>query len=179
MKRSLTGDRRNWHPVAYSPWRVRNPKKPPKDRTVTFPLRYNARYDSAGGRPSRQTELMRPERRVAPAEVPGLAARRIAADILDNVLRRRRSLDAEIEGAEAHPGLSALADRDRALVRKLVATVLRRVGTLRHMLNLYLDSGFPADAPRVETVLMIGAAQILFLDVPDHAAVDLSVRLVQ
>ena len=28
-------------------------------------------------------------------------------------------------------------------------------------------------------MLLIGAAQILFLDVPDHAAVDLSVRLVQ
>ena len=58
-------------------------------------------------------------RRVAPAEVPGLTARRIAADILDNVLRRRRPLDAELEGAEAHPGLASLADRDRALVRKL------------------------------------------------------------
>ena len=39
--------------------------------------------------------------------------------------------------------------------------------------------GFPKDAPRVETVLLVGAAQILFLDVPDHAAVDLGVRLVQ
>jgi 16S rRNA (cytosine967-C5)-methyltransferase len=120
-----------------------------------------------------------PARRTAPAEVPGLAARRIAADILDTVLRRRRPLDGEFEGAEAHPGLAGLADRDRALVRKLVATVLRRIGTLRHMLGLYLDSGLPADAPRVESVLLIGAAQILFLDVPDHAAVDLSVRLVQ
>src|SRR3954452_19998312 len=122
---------------------------------------------------------MTPARRVAPAEIPGLASRRISADILDNVLRRRRPLDAELDGAEAHPGLASLADRDRALVRKLVATVLRRIGTLRHMLGLYLDSGLPADAPRVEAVLLIGAAQILFLDVPDHAAVDLSVRLVQ
>jgi len=122
---------------------------------------------------------MRPERRVAPAEVPGLAARRISADILDNVLRRRRALDAELDGAEAHPGLASLADRDRALVRKLVATVLRRVGTLRQVLGKFLQHGFPSDAPRVETVLLIGAAQILFLDVPDHAAVDLSVRLVQ
>ena len=122
---------------------------------------------------------MRPERRVAPAEVPGLAARRISADILDNVLRRRRALDAELDGAEAHPGLASLADRDRALVRKLVATVLRRVGTLRQVLEKFLQHGFPSDAPRVETVLLIGAAQILFLDVPDHAAVDLSVRLVQ
>src|SRR5436190_13092880 len=122
---------------------------------------------------------MTPARRIAPAEVPGLAARRIAVDILDNVLRRHRPLDAELAGAEQHPGLAALADRDRALVRKLVATVLRRIGTLRHLLGRFLDSGFPKDAPRVETVLLIGAAQILFLDVPDHAAVDLSVRLVQ
>src|SRR5881227_342512 len=122
---------------------------------------------------------MTPARRVAPAEVPGLAARRIAADILDNVLRRHRALDAELDGAEQHPGLGSLADRDRALVRKLVATVLRRIGTLRHLLGKFLESGFPKDAPRVETVLLIGAAQIMFLDVPDHAAVDLSVRLVQ
>ena len=122
---------------------------------------------------------MTPARRIAPTEVPGLTARRIAADILDNVLRRHRPLDGEIEGAEQHPGLAALADRDRALVRKLVATVLRRIGTLRHLLGKFLDSGFPKDAPRVETVLLIGAAQILFLDVPDHAAVDLGVRLVQ
>jgi len=117
-------------------------------------------------------------RRIAPAEVPGLAARRIATDILENVLRRQRPLDGELD-ADAHPGLAALADRDRALVRKLVATVLRRLGTLRHLLGVFLESGFPTDAPRVETVLMIGAAQVLFLDVPDHAAVDLSVRLVQ
>src|ERR1041385_749465 len=97
---------------------------------------------------------MTPARRLAPAEVPGFAARRIAADILDNVLRRRRALDAELDGAEAHPGLAALADRDRALVRKLVATVLRRVGTLRNVLGRFLERGFPSDAPRVETVLL-------------------------
>jgi 16S rRNA (cytosine967-C5)-methyltransferase len=110
-------------------------------------------------------------------EPPGLPARRIAADILDAVLRRHRPLDELLDGAAMHPGLGAMADRDRALVRVLVATVLRRLGTLRHLLGLFLDRGFPADAPRIETVLLIGAAQILWLDVPDHAAVDLAVRL--
>src|SRR4029450_9612140 len=42
-----------------------------------------------------------------------------------------------------------------------------------------LDRGFPADAPRVESALLVGAAQILWLEVPDHAAVDLAVRLGQ
>ncbi len=118
--------------------------------------------------------------RISPQpEVPGLAARRIAADILDGVLRRKIALDEQLSGRAAHPGLASLADRDRALMRRLAATVLRRLGTLRHLLGSFLDKGFPADAPRAETILLIGAAQILWLEVPDHAAVDLSVRLAQ
>jgi 16S rRNA (cytosine967-C5)-methyltransferase len=113
------------------------------------------------------------------SDPPGLAARRVAADILDSVLRRGRPLDEQLDGKQAQPGLAALADRDRALARRLVATVLRRLGTLRHLLGLFLQQGLPASAPRVETALLIGAAQILWLEVPDHAAVDLSVRLAQ
>ncbi len=112
-------------------------------------------------------------------EVPGLAARRIAADILDGVLRRRIALDELLSGKNAHPGLPSLADRDRALMRRLTATVLRRLGTLRHLVGGFLEKGFPSDAPRAETILLLGAAQILWLEVPDHAAVDLSVRLAQ
>ena len=112
-------------------------------------------------------------------EVPGLAARKIAADIVDGVLRRRVPLDDQLSGRNAHLGLATLPDRDRALMRRLTATVLRRLGTLRHALGGFLDKGFPADAPRTETILLIGAAQILWLDVPDHAAVDLAVRLAQ
>ena len=112
-------------------------------------------------------------------EPQGLAARRIAADILEGVLRRGRSLDDQLDGRGVHQGLASLPERDRALTRRLVATVLRRLGTLRHLLSLYLERGLPADSPRAETALLVGAAQILWLDVPDHAAVDLSVRLVQ
>ena len=112
-------------------------------------------------------------------DVPGLAARRIATDIVDGVLRRRLALDEQLSGKAAHLGLAALPDRDRALMRRLTATALRRLGTLRHLLGGFLDKGFPTDAPRTETILLIGAAQILWLDVPDHAAVDLSVRLAQ
>jgi 16S rRNA (cytosine967-C5)-methyltransferase len=114
-----------------------------------------------------------------PSEVPGLAARRIAADILDGVLHKHRTLDDQLDGAAAHPALKTLADRDRALMRRLVATVLRRLGTLGHVLSRLLDRGIPTDAPRAQSALLIGAAQILWMDVPDHAAVDLSVRLVQ
>ncbi len=114
-----------------------------------------------------------------PTEAQGLAARRVAADIVDGVLNRHRTLDEQLEGTGSHPGIKMLPDRDRALMRRLVATVLRRLGTLNHLLARLLDRGVPADAPRARSALLIGAAQILWMDVPDHAAVDLSVRLVQ
>jgi 16S rRNA (cytosine967-C5)-methyltransferase len=115
-------------------------------------------------------------RLTSPHEAPGLAVRAVAADILDGVLRRHRALDEQLEASNR---LTALPDRDRALSRALVATVLRRLGTLRQFLSLFLDRGLPAGVPLVETALLLGAAQILFLQIPDHAAVDLSVRLVQ
>jgi 16S rRNA (cytosine967-C5)-methyltransferase len=115
--------------------------------------------------------------RASAGDSPGFAARRIAADLLDGVLRRRRPLDEQFDDQAARPDFAALDDRDRALVRALVTTVLRRLGTLRHLLGQRL--AFPAGAPRVETALLLGAAQVLWLQVPDHAAVDLAVRLAQ
>jgi 16S rRNA (cytosine967-C5)-methyltransferase len=108
--------------------------------------------------------------------VPGLAVRSIAVDILGNVLHRRRPLDEQLDDNAA---LRALPDRDRALARRLIGTVLRRRGTLGHLLSSMLERGLPAEFPLVESALLLGAAQILFLAVPDHAAVDLAVRLVQ
>jgi 16S rRNA (cytosine967-C5)-methyltransferase len=113
------------------------------------------------------------------SDPPGLATRRIAANIVEGVLRRRRPLDELFDGVGAHPGLAELTERDRAFVRALATTVIRRLGSLRHVLSLFLERGVPKEAPRAETSLLLGAAQILFLNVPDHAAVDLSVRLAQ
>src|SRR5690242_19821651 len=117
-----------------------------------------------------------PRRRDSAAAVPGLAVRRAAASVVDGVLRRRRPLDELLDDPRT---LTDLDERDRALARALIGTVLRRLGSLRHLMTLLVERGLPAQAPLVETALLIGAAQILFLDVPDHAAVDLSVRLVQ
>jgi 16S rRNA (cytosine967-C5)-methyltransferase len=109
------------------------------------------------------------------AQAPGLASRSVAAHILEGVLRRHRPLDEQLQGED----FAKLSERDRALLRALTATVLRRLGTLRQILARFLDQGLPTNAPRVESALLLGAAQIFWLDVPDHAAVDLSVRLVQ
>ncbi|RAI41892.1 RsmB/NOP family class I SAM-dependent RNA methyltransferase [Rhodoplanes roseus] len=114
-----------------------------------------------------------------PSQAPGFAARRVASEIVEGVLHRGRSLDEQLDGATANQGIGLLSDRDRALVRRIVGTTLRRLGTLRHLIASCLDRGLPADAARLESALLVGAAQIHVLDIPDHAAVDLSVRLVQ
>jgi len=110
---------------------------------------------------------------------PGFASRWAAANLLDAVLRRNRPLDEQLDDRHASASLRQLCERDRALARRIVATVLRRLGTLRRLISDLLDRGLPKDGPQVESALLIGAAQLLFLDVPHHAAVDLSVRLVQ
>src|SRR2546421_6171291 len=109
---------------------------------------------------------MPPVRFAPPTEVPGLAARRIAADILDGVLHKHRTLDDQLDGAAAHPGLKTLADRDRALMRRLVVTILRRLGSLGHVLSRLLDRGIPTHAPRAPSAPLIGAPPILWVDVP-------------
>lgn len=112
-------------------------------------------------------------------DAPGLAPRRVASDVLFNILVRKRPLDELLDGPTALSGINLLSDRDRALMRRIAATALRRLGSLRYLFAQLLDRGLPPDAPRVEIALLIGATQILWLDVPDHAAVDLAVRLVQ
>ena len=63
----------------------------------------------------------------------GLVARRIAADILEGVLQRRRPLDEQLDDRNVE--LATLPPRDRALVRLIASTALRRLGTLRHLLG--------------------------------------------
>src|ERR1700746_3913430 len=62
-------------------------------------------------------------------DLPGFAARWGAARLLEGVLRRHRPLDEQWDDLCANPNFQGLAERDRALVRRIAATVLRRLGT--------------------------------------------------
>src|ERR1700740_147654 len=78
---------------------------------------------------------------------PGFASRRAAANLLEAVLRRNRPLDEQLDDRHPNPSLRAIDERDRALARRIVATVLRRLGTLRHVIGDILDRGLPKDGP--------------------------------
>jgi 16S rRNA (cytosine967-C5)-methyltransferase len=100
--------------------------------------------------------------------------RAVALDVLDSCLRRRRALDDAIAAAQ---GLSELESRDRAFVRLLVATALRRLGQIDALIAHCLERPLPPKARRVHDILRLGVVQLLFLGTPPHAAADTSVRL--
>ena len=124
--------------------------------------------------PAAQRRKLRP--RPAP---PGLAARRLAHDLIAGVLFERRPLDQVLAEAGARPEAAAMEPRDRAFARLLAATVLRRQGELEHVLRAFLDKPLAKSARGVRAILLAGAAQLLCLKTSPHAAVDLAVEAVR
>ncbi|WP_428490246.1 RsmB/NOP family class I SAM-dependent RNA methyltransferase [Rhodopila sp.] len=94
--------------------------------------------------------------------------RESAFDLLTAVLERHRPLQ------EALDGLPGLEPRDRSAAHRLAAAVLRRMGTLDATLEPFLRREPPEP---VRNVLRIGAAGLLLLETPDHAAVGTAVSL--
>ena len=94
--------------------------------------------------------------------------RTAAFDLLTAVLDRGRPIE---EALDALPVLDA---RDRAAAHRLAASVLRRLGTLDAVLEPFLTKRPPLP---VRHVLRLGAAAVLLLDAPPHAAVATAVDL--
>ena len=111
-----------------------------------------------------------------PMPTPGLNGRIIAAQILGEVLALGRPLEERFVGAASHPRLTELDARDRAFARSIATVSLRRLGTIRQAINSCLEKGIPKKSGGLELIMIVAAAQILFLDSPDHAAVNLAVQ---
>lgn len=106
----------------------------------------------------------------------GLASRRVALHILNDIFFQRRSLDEAY--AQAEDDFAALESRDRGFVRLLVATVLKRAPQIDAALSALLHEPLQnLKPPQLLNVLRLGAAQIAFLQMPPHAAVNTSVEL--
>ncbi|QQS14851.1 MAG: MFS transporter [Rhodospirillales bacterium] len=112
----------------------------------------------------------------SPPAADPIIGRRVALSVLDAVLRREQPLD---DTLARDAGFAALDPRDRAFVRLLLATTLRRLGEIDATLASRLETPLPPKAAATLDTLRLGVAQLLFLATPAHASVDTSVRLVE
>ncbi len=104
----------------------------------------------------------------------GVPARAAALAALSGVLRRRRPLDTALEQARDLP------PRDAAFARAIASETLRRFGQTEALIRHFVPKNPPPHkaGPTLE-ILYAGACELLFLDVPAHAAVDGANRLAQ
>jgi 16S rRNA (cytosine967-C5)-methyltransferase len=126
-----------------------------------------------GSRQDTRSQAQQDDTDASDTAAPGLPARKLAAAVIDEVLRARLALDDTHDRLAPSFGLDAA---DNALARAIAITAFRRLGTIQDAINARLERGSPRNSGPFEPIMVAAAAQILFLDVPDHAAVDLAIR---
>ena len=114
-----------------------------------------------------------------PEATPGYLPRWVAAQAISDALTYGKALDERFPGPDGDAPPQILDARDRALARSIATVAMRRLGTIRKALARFLEKGMPRKSGPLESTLIAAAAQLLFLDASDHAAVDLAVRAVR
>ncbi len=105
---------------------------------------------------------------------PGAKTREAALTVIGKVLRGRVPLDTAFDAALPR---GPNQRRNRAFVRQLVLTTLRRLGQIDALIDHCLDRPLPNGAAGVRDALRLGVCQLVFLRVADHAAVSETVEL--
>lgn len=95
------------------------------------------------------------------------------------VIDRKTPLDGMLDQEHGNPVYRELSDADRALVRAILNSALRHLPRIRAAIDSLLQTPLPEGARALDHVLTVAAAQILYLDIPDHSAVDLAVEQAQ
>jgi len=102
-----------------------------------------------------------------------IKARRCAALAVMDVTANGRALELALAATDDYAGLEP---RDRAFARAIAATVFRRSGQIKAVLKPLVRKQPTAT---VKAVLQTAVAQIVFMDVPPHAAVGETVELLK
>lgn len=110
----------------------------------------------------------------APSGGDGLGARSAALSAINGVLVQGQPLDDALDRAFRK---ASLDDRDRSFAFKLATTVLRRLGQIDALIDGCLSTPLPARLAPARSLIRLGAAQLLFLATPPHAAVNTTVSL--
>ncbi len=139
-----------------------------------MPSKRKTSKDTCSRKPSGDTSNQGASRAPEQRSSKGPNPRRIAATVLNAVLRQETPLD---DALNNHKDLSNLDARDRAFVRLLTTTVLRRLGQIDALIAHCLDRPLKAKFAEAEDLIRMGAAQLLFLETPPHAALSTTLAL--
>ena len=104
---------------------------------------------------------------------PGADVRSIAVALYRSCLDRKITVEDAVEGDTRARRLSA---RDRALLANILLTCFRHRGESEAVLKRLLDKPLPRKSGAAMDIMILGVAQLLFLDMPPHAVIDLSVH---
>jgi 16S rRNA (cytosine967-C5)-methyltransferase len=110
------------------------------------------------------------------ADKPGLEVRAAATKILSAVLEKRTSLDGMLDNEHGNAAYMALSPADRGLLRAIINSALRHLPRIDAALDYLLDSPLPQGAKSLHHIFVVAIAQMVYLDIPDHSAVDLAVE---
>ncbi len=105
---------------------------------------------------------------------PPADARRLAMAMSLQIFQDRATLTQVL--ADHQQQLQALSPRDRGFARMLLSTVLRRRGQIDEAIKHCLAKPLDRRAQRVRPILQLAVAQLLFLEVPPHAAINEAVK---
>jgi 16S rRNA (cytosine967-C5)-methyltransferase len=104
----------------------------------------------------------------------GIPARAAAQTVLSEVLRKRRPLDTALES------IRHLPPRDAGFARAIASETFRRFGQIEALIRHFVPKApSPHKSGPTLEILFAGVCELLFLDVPAHAAVDAANRLAQ
>jgi len=104
----------------------------------------------------------------------GFATRDVCAHILRQIFAKHQPLDealALLDSAE-----TPLVPNDRAFVRAMASTVLRRKGQIDDALSRFITSPLPEKRGLLDEILLTAGAQLLFMETPPHAVINIAVE---
>lgn len=103
----------------------------------------------------------------------GLEVRLLAAKTLEAIFERQLTLE---EALDQEPAVAKLEPRDRAFLVTLILTTFRHLGEIKAVVGTHLAKPLPRKSGPANLILWLAATQLLFLDTPPHAAIDLAVQ---
>lgn len=107
----------------------------------------------------------------------GAEARKAALQLYTIIIEKRTSLSGLTDNTGGAQIYLNLSPADRSLVKAILQTALRHRQQIEHILSDYLKKPLPAGASRLNYLLHISLAQLLYLRVASFATINIAVDL--